>query len=457
MIVVGLDCAAPSLVFDRYRDAMPNVSALMHAGMWGELRSSEPPITVPAWTCMLSGRDPGELGLYGFRNRVEGGTKLRLATGRDVRVKRVWDWLGEHGHRVAPLFIPLTTPPTPVRGDLISGFLSTPDAPWTFPPSLAAELEAQFGTYQADVEDFRTDDLDRVYRDIEAMTRQHFAMAAYVWATREPSFMMLVEIGVDRFHHAFWHHVDPSHPDHDPTSEWTSIGRRYYALLDEEIGKLRSLAGDDVPMMVVSDHGARAMRGGFCVNEWLIETGRLVMRDAPAEPGALRHDMVDWSQTTAWAEGGYYARLFLNVKGREPNGTLSRADAARVKRTLIEELSRLIDDTGRAIPVEVHDPRTRYRASRGFPPDLMVYFDGLSLRAIGSVGHGQRVIRRNDTGPDTCNHDWQGVFVFAGPGVPRRGRIEGAQIYDVTPTILSRFGVERPPEILGRDWTDDRD
>ena len=72
MIVIGLDCAAPRLVFDRYRDAMPHVSALMESGSWGVLRSSEPPITVPAWTCMVSGRDAGELGLYGFRNRVAG-------------------------------------------------------------------------------------------------------------------------------------------------------------------------------------------------------------------------------------------------------------------------------------------------------------------------------------------------------------------------------------------------
>ncbi|MBW2191752.1 MAG: alkaline phosphatase family protein, partial [Deltaproteobacteria bacterium] len=74
MIVIGLDCAAPRLVFERYRDAMPNLRALMERGTWGPLRSSEPPITVPAWTCMVSGRDAGELGLYGFRNRVPGET-----------------------------------------------------------------------------------------------------------------------------------------------------------------------------------------------------------------------------------------------------------------------------------------------------------------------------------------------------------------------------------------------
>ena len=213
MIVIGLDCAPPELVFERYRDSMPFVASLMDGGTWGRLRSSEPPITVPAWTCMVSGRDAGELGLYGFRNRVRGETGLRLANGHDVRVKRVWDWLGENGYRVAPLFVPLTSPPVGVRGNMVSGFMhSGGDEAWCFPRSLESEIESRFGRYRPDVEDFRAEDLDRIYRDIIEMTDQHFAIARWVWREKSPDFLMMVEIGVDRFHHAFWAHIDPTHP-----------------------------------------------------------------------------------------------------------------------------------------------------------------------------------------------------------------------------------------------------
>ena len=75
--VIGLDCAEPSLVFDRFADELPNISQLIARGTWGPLRSVDPPITVPAWSCMLTGRDPGELGIYGFRNRI---TDTMLAT-----------------------------------------------------------------------------------------------------------------------------------------------------------------------------------------------------------------------------------------------------------------------------------------------------------------------------------------------------------------------------------------
>src|SRR3990172_683880 len=69
--VIGLDCVPPELVFDRWRDQLPTLKRLAGEGCWGKLKSVVPPITVPAWSCMMSSRDPGELGIYGFRNRKD--------------------------------------------------------------------------------------------------------------------------------------------------------------------------------------------------------------------------------------------------------------------------------------------------------------------------------------------------------------------------------------------------
>ncbi|MBT8467417.1 MAG: alkaline phosphatase family protein, partial [Deltaproteobacteria bacterium] len=322
-----------------------------------------------------------------------------------------------------------------------------------FPRDLEAELTDCVGPYRADVDDFRSDDLDRIYRDLVTMTNQHFEIAEQVWNRKQPDLMVVVEIGVDRFHHAFWRHIDPDHPRHEEGNPWKDRGREYYQLLDARIGRLCAATGEDTTVMVVSDHGARAMHGGFCINEWLIQKGYLSLHETPALPGPLDHALVDWPRTTAWAEGGYYARIFLNVAGREPAGTVAPDRVRAVRDELRRELEYARNDQGERVPVLVRAPEEYYRQARGFPPDLMVYFDELKLRAVGSVGTGRLVVEENDIGPDGCNHDWDGIFIMGGGGVPVRGHIEGAEIYDVTPTILGAFGLGRPPGILGRDWT----
>ena len=102
LMVVGLDCVPPEIVFDDMRDELPVLSGLMDRGAWGRLESCDPPITVPAWTSMMSSKDPGTLGYYGFRNRKPT-TRTRgstFATSDKVRVDRLWDMLGRAGKHV---------------------------------------------------------------------------------------------------------------------------------------------------------------------------------------------------------------------------------------------------------------------------------------------------------------------------------------------------------------------
>ena len=443
LAIIGLDCAPPSLVFERCRHVMPNVSRLIDEGAHGSLRSSEPPITVPAWACMTTGRDAGELGLYGFRNRARGDYGLRVASGDDVRPKRVWDYLGDAGHSVAPLFVPLTYPPRPLRGVTMSGFLTPPGATASFPRGLEAELEARFGPYLSDVQNFRTDELPRVWDELHAMGRQHFAIARHIVETRDPAFMMMVEMGPDRFHHAFWSHFDPAHPRHVAGGPYQDAAERYYAFLDEEIGALLETLGEDCTIMIVSDHGAKAMQGGFCINEWLLQRGDLVLRELPTEPTPLR-EVIDWSRTRAWAEGGYYARLFINVEGRERQGVVPPTEAERVADDIAGALAEVVSPTGDSLRPRCVRPRDAYRRVRGTPPERMIYLDDLRYRALGTVGHGTLFRPTNDGGPDGCNHDWDGIFILHGPDVPRGERVEGATLFDVTPTALGHFGVDVP-------------
>src|SRR5919197_2031678 len=167
--VIGLDCADPRLVFDRLRDDLPNLARLMGVGTFGPLRSVDPPITVPAWSCMMSGRDPGELGIYGFRNRSDHGyDALTVADSRAVRIDRVWDHLGRAGRHVIVVGVLQTSPPVPVNGELVSCFLTADPRTerFTHPPELRREIEALVGAYQVDVRNFRSDDRDRILAEV---------------------------------------------------------------------------------------------------------------------------------------------------------------------------------------------------------------------------------------------------------------------------------------------------
>ena len=61
--------------------------------------------------------------------------------------------------------------------------------------------------------------------------------------------------------------------------------RDYYRYLDDEIGIVLELIDDDTAVLVVSDHGAQRLDGGFCVNEWLWREGLLVLKERPDEAG----------------------------------------------------------------------------------------------------------------------------------------------------------------------------
>src|SRR5215831_6031811 len=123
VLVVGLDSVPPLLAFQRYRHAMPHLSRLMDTGCYGSLRSTTPPVTVPAWACLFSGYDPGELGIYGFRNRVPDSYGLRLVTALDVQRPMLWERLRPE-RSVCVLFVPPSYPPRPVQGQLVSCFLT---------------------------------------------------------------------------------------------------------------------------------------------------------------------------------------------------------------------------------------------------------------------------------------------------------------------------------------------
>jgi predicted AlkP superfamily phosphohydrolase/phosphomutase len=450
-LVIGLDCAAPQLVFDRWLDELPAIRSLTERGSYGILRSCDPPITVPAWSVMTSSRSPGVLGFYGFRNRKDHSyDALTFANSRSVQVPRVWDILSDKGRPVVVLGVPQTYPVSEVNGVMVSCFL-TPDVKrnqYTHPPELKEEIEALVGEYMVDVPNFRTNEKDRLLEDLETMTVRRFQVAERLLETRPWDLFFMVEMGTDRIHHGFWRFTDPEHRLYEPGNPYEDAMLSYYRRLDEKVARLLAKVDEDTAVLVVSDHGAKRIDGGICVNEWLRREGYLTLKEEPAEPMPLKPDMIDWSRTVAWGEGGYYCRLFLNVAGREPEGTVAPEDYERVRDELKAKLEALGDEQGRPIGTIAHRPEELYEERNGVVPDLMVYFGDLFWRSVGQVGTGTVHVFENDTGPDDANHAHDGLYVLAAEGVPP-GRGPEREIRDVAPTLLDLLGEPVPAEMEG--------
>jgi predicted AlkP superfamily phosphohydrolase/phosphomutase len=443
------------LIFDEWLADLPNIRGLTETGAYGELESIIPPITVPAWTCMMTSKDPGELGCYGFRNRsgysYDG---LSFANSLAIKEDTVWDILTRSGKRSILIGVPQTYPPKPLNGYLISCFLApSTKSEYTYPPELKEEIERVAEGYMLDVENFRSEDKRQILDQIYTMTRKRFKVARHLITSQDWDFFMMVEMGIDRIQHGFWKYFDTDHFAHEPGSEFQEAIRDYHRYIDQEIGALLSLLDRDTIVMVVSDHGAQRMDGGICVNEWLIREGYLALKEMPQEVTSLAKTKIDWNKTLVWGEGGYYSRLFLNVKGREPQGIIEPENYEKVREELKAKLEALGDERGASIGTKVHRPQDIYRRVNGIPPDLIAVLGNLRWRSVGSVGHGKVHTFENDTGPDDANHSQYGIFIMSdlqGSRGQRGLKLTNLHLADVAPTVLDLLGLEVPKDMHGK-------
>jgi predicted AlkP superfamily phosphohydrolase/phosphomutase len=261
---------------------------------------------------------------------------------------------------------------------------------------------------------------------------------------------MFVEIGIDRINHAFWKFFDKRHHSYKPGNKYENVIVDYYKFIDKEIEKLLKLLDDDTVVFIVSDHGAKPMKGAFCVNQWLIEKGYLTLKKTPKSGAELDDCDIDWANTKAWAWGGYYARIFLNIKGREKRGMILSSQYEAWRNRLKEELANVGGPDGEKWQTKVYKPEELFSNPKGEAADLLVYFDDLYWRAAGTIGYKSIYLPENDIGPDDAVHDWDGIFIMYNPTQKKERNLGRLSIYDFAPTVLDILGVEIPKDMKGK-------
>ena len=186
------------------------------------------------------------------------------------------------------------------------------------------------------------------------------------------------------------------------------------------------------------------MRGIWCCKE-----------DHPVgELTTLDKLAVDWSKTTVWGDGGYYARIFFNVAGREPQGVIAAADYESFRDRFIEHVQSIPAPDGAALDTRAFRPQDVYDKVKNVAPDLLVYLGNLTWRSVGSLGHGDIYTFENDTGPDDANHAENGVWVYSPPRSEKGlggKQLEAVQLMDFAPTVLSLLDVAVPADMQGTE------
>ncbi len=449
--ILGLDCCAPEVIFGDER--LVNIRRLMDAGLYGRLQSVVPPITVPAWMCMSTSQDPGSLGIYGFRNRMDYSyEKLGFANSNSIKSYAMWDHLAREGRKSIIVGVPPNFPPRRINGISVGCFLTptTTKDEFTYPTNIKAKINELVGEYPVDVKNFRTDRKDWLRDEIFAMSRKQWKVVKWLLSEQEWDYFHFVDIGLDRVHHGFWNYFDKKHVQYEPGNPYENVIPDYYLWLDEQIGSVLELLDNETVLLVVSDHGAQRLDGGIAVNQWLINEGLLVLHEYPKQVTAFNELKVNWEKTKVWSEGGYYARVFFNVQGREPKGVIPAADYEKFQNEIKAKFEAMEDEKGNPLKNLVFKPKEIYQNTRNVAPDLIVHFGGLDWRSIGTVGYPNIFVQENDTGPDGCNHAQYGMFLLAAPNCPINGEYEGAKLLDIAPTLLDLAGYEIPESMQGR-------
>jgi predicted AlkP superfamily phosphohydrolase/phosphomutase len=448
--VLGLDCAAPEVVFTDER--LVNLRRLMDLGVYGRLESVIPPVAVPGWMCMSTSQDPGSLGVYGFHNRPDHSYKLAPVQSDSITAPAIWEELAREGKKSIIVGVPPNYPPRQVNGISIGCFLTfnTANHDFTYPVALKTNINGLVGEYPVDVKNIRTDNKDLLKQEIFDMSRKQWQVVRWLLSEQEWDYFHFVDIGLDRIQHAFWKYCDPKHVQFQPGNPYRDVIPEYYRWLDEQVGGVLELLDDDTALLIVSDHGAQRLDGGFALNEWLIREELLVLNEYPKSLTPFEQLDVNWNKTKVWSVGGSCARVFFNVQGREPQGIIPASDYESFQNEMKLRLESLPGEDGRPLKSRVFKPKEVFRNVRNVAPDLIVQLGELYWQSIGTVGHSKLHVRANESDPGGCSHSQYGMFILTAPNCPLSGEYEGAGLLDIAPTLLDLAGFEIPETMQGR-------
>ncbi|MCS6885197.1 MAG: alkaline phosphatase family protein [Acidobacteriota bacterium] len=498
VVVVGLD-AATMLLIEQYvaEGRLPNIAKMMSNGGKGLLLSTPNVHSASAWTSIITGKNPGKHGLYVFSERDFATNEQVIYTGRDRKCESIFAMLAHAGKTAGMINVPMTYPAESAQGSFMISGLDAPlfDENAFSPVELRTEVMKRFPGYAPTPPKLpevmakgRLDEAIELWTELAVLRTE---AAKYLMELYRPDFFMVVYTCTDWAQHYFWKYIEPRHPEYDEREARRYGGtiRYFYELMDEQIGELRAVAGEDANFIIVSDHGMGChTQGSFHMVEYLQSCGLLTLKESRVPsadvgtlgalkqgvrrtlsavlPGGVKraikgmvgevnipiaqknsfYERIVWEKTIAYTEYGRNI-VNINLKGRNKYGIVEPKDYEKV----CDEVTNLLlqwkeVETGRPIVSEVRKRSQVYTGQYvSHASDLYVVWnpDVILKRPVPEA------IRRKGFWWNGA-HRPHGVIICDGPKIRPGSTVQNAVVYDIVPTVLLLLAIVPPSDLDGR-------
>ena len=489
--IIGLDGATFRLILPWVEQGkLPTIKRIMEEGAWGGLESTIHPLSPQAWASFMTGKNPGKHGIFEFVEHQPNSYDLRYVNGGSVHGKKLWELLSDAGKRVCVINVPFTYPPSRVNGCLIAGLDAPgPHSGFCYPPELLDELTKQFGEYQLRQHPYKATPegyLKKIFAQFDYILK----VAKYLKAKESWDLFIVVFESTDLVQHFYWHYAFPE-AFGIPATKDRNLAEAIldvYIRIDEGLNELLDLCEVDETTMLMSDHGFSPCRKIFFMDNWLHREGYLAYRGKNRRsytatralhlafqryvPSSLKERVIslipglrdqlrsylttatiDWQQTDAFSLGIDSTNIFINVKGKFPEGIVEPgSEYETLRNEIAEKLSALEDPaSGERMVQRVYRREELYHGNCvDKAPDLLATWKDFEYNTRRGYGtEGDSLLGSSLECSDVSDysslqksgtHHLKGIFIAKGPSIKNRASLAGARIIDLAPTILYLLG-----------------
>ena len=431
VVVIGPDGTPLSLISSLIAEGeLPNFARIFEGGSVRPMTSAIPAVSSVAWSCFMTGKNPGKHGIYGFLDRKPNSYDTYIPNSNVMRSETLWEILSRHGKRVVVMNVPVTYPPRRVNGILVAGFLSPRLEKATYPASVGEQLKSM--GYRLDVDPWQArENKDKFLEDLYYTLDKRQEAMFHFMETEEWDFFMLQIMETDRLHHFLWEHWEKGDEKYAPAF------LKLYHKIDGLLGRLYERLTEDTTLVVLSDHGFCTMKKEVFINRWLQDNGWLNFTKDP--PDSLR-DIHPDSKAYSMDPG----RIFVNLRGREPQGSV---DAGReyeaLRKELTDALSELREPESGEPMIERVYKREEIYSGECYPqaPDLVA----MPCRGYDLKGSVKKAVL-TEKGVINGAHTYNDAMIYIqGQDINK----QEVAIVDVMPTILRLMDVPIPRDVDG--------